>query len=654
MTPLEGALQIARMGLPVFPCQRGSKEPLPGFKFLSHATTDEKEIRAWFAGDANACNYGVVTTGQFVIDCDVKGKRDGVATLSQMDLPPTLTVATPSGGFHLYYSGADVVGRVDGLGPGLDIRSHHNYVVGPGSVIDGRAYEVISPDDVPVAPVPSSLVQAVTLWTPSASRDINADLELDSPEDIEHARHFLEYDAEPAIEGEGGNATTYKTAQRVREMGLSEETTLELLEEHYNPRCEPEWSYGELAKIVSNAFQYGQNQTGRRSVEADFDPIDEEAPSPPATFSPIFAPLPVTIDPLSIAPRPWLAKPYLLRGQLTALVAPGGVGKSNLTLLWAIALGLQRPEIAGFQTITPAKVLIVNNEDDTDETMRRFFATCSANGIDPATLDGCIYSLAIKSPFTAVCRDNKVFEATQEFKHLAAFVKRNEIDVVVFDPFVEMHEADENSNNEMVAVMKVFRRLVRELNIAGVIVHHTRKPPAADAASYVGSQDAGRGASAVVNNCRLNYTLFPMTSDDAATYGIEDGERRRFIRIDSAKLNIAAHSKAPTWFELQSIDLPNGDDAPGVKLATLTSVLDNEDGPLSLVAAFVAESPDGVSLNNVVDLIKAGDPAYAKMADAQIRQRVLELLRQPRTVNGVTLTLLRQGKKFTVLGAFAS
>jgi hypothetical protein len=45
-------------------------------------------------------------------------------------------------------------------------------------------------------------------------------------------------------------------------------------------------------------------------------------------------------DENALPPRPWIAPPYLMRRQIALLHGPGGGGKSQLLIAWAIALAL--------------------------------------------------------------------------------------------------------------------------------------------------------------------------------------------------------------------------------------------------------------------------------------------------------------------------
>jgi hypothetical protein len=63
-------------------------------------------------------------------------------------------VQTPSGGWHLYFkaTSAGIRNSSGKLGPLIDIRAAGGYVVGAGSVVNGRAYELVS--DCDLKPLP--------------------------------------------------------------------------------------------------------------------------------------------------------------------------------------------------------------------------------------------------------------------------------------------------------------------------------------------------------------------------------------------------------------------------------------------------------------------------------------------------------------------
>jgi len=172
--PREVALDLARAGIPVFPC-RPDKKPYTanGFK---DATTDPSKVAAFWQANPRAM-IGVPTgqaSGLFVVDLDTEkdtGEALGEASLADLGLSHLLTgpgATTPSGGRHLYFR-AD--GRAVGLGstakrigPGIDTRGNGGYVIAPGSTAPAGAYvacngTLTTPATLP--PLPQALLKAL-------------------------------------------------------------------------------------------------------------------------------------------------------------------------------------------------------------------------------------------------------------------------------------------------------------------------------------------------------------------------------------------------------------------------------------------------------------------------------------------------------------
>src|SRR5487761_438435 len=94
------ALGFAMAGIPVFPCEVGSKRPATphGFK---DATTDPRRIDAWWSEADYNLAFEPERAGLCVIDLDVKDDGPARWRALEGDKPDTYTVATPSGGRHL-------------------------------------------------------------------------------------------------------------------------------------------------------------------------------------------------------------------------------------------------------------------------------------------------------------------------------------------------------------------------------------------------------------------------------------------------------------------------------------------------------------------------------------------------------------------------
>jgi hypothetical protein len=179
--PLSSALAAADAGWHVFPCAPGSKRPALRENWQDLATTDPGRIHDWWARRPYNIGIACGQSGLVVIDLDVardgpdgadpRGPGqgpDGPATgedafqrlcraHDQRYPAGTYTVDTPSGGSHLYFTAPETPVRNSAgrLGPLIDIRAHGGYVVGDGSLVDGRPYAARG-DFLPLAlPLPA-------------------------------------------------------------------------------------------------------------------------------------------------------------------------------------------------------------------------------------------------------------------------------------------------------------------------------------------------------------------------------------------------------------------------------------------------------------------------------------------------------------------
>jgi hypothetical protein len=135
---LNAALELARVGLPVFPLVPGGKEPR--FRGSFHnATTDQTEITAHWRRHRND-NIGVRPPERMVV-LDVDPRHGGDVALASLTaehgpLPAeSWTARTGSGGCHHWYTIRAAGGIRGRLCTGVDIKHHHSgYVVAPPSL----------------------------------------------------------------------------------------------------------------------------------------------------------------------------------------------------------------------------------------------------------------------------------------------------------------------------------------------------------------------------------------------------------------------------------------------------------------------------------------------------------------------------------------
>jgi hypothetical protein len=157
-TMRDKAVALATLNLRVFPLKPKGKTPIVK-AFYDVASCDPIKVAAMWTGpdgESTEHNIGISTDGILVLDVDAKHGKNGFATLAQLvrdlglDLN-TVSAMTPSGGHHYYFvlppgtDPASVPNSSEKVGPGIDTRSYHGFVVAPGSVTDKGEYRWIRP-----------------------------------------------------------------------------------------------------------------------------------------------------------------------------------------------------------------------------------------------------------------------------------------------------------------------------------------------------------------------------------------------------------------------------------------------------------------------------------------------------------------------------
>ena len=258
---VEAALTYAELGYAVFPCVRGGKEPLTQHGFRD-ATTDAAKIEAWWATHPDA-NVGLATAGLLVVDVD----GDKNPWPGARDISPGAVSLTPRGGLHYFYRqpAGNPWGCTAGkLARGVDTRADGGYVVVPPSVVDGTAYCWATTMELQRGPAelpdpPSWLAEELDRLAPRApqgARVANPEAKraYSTNEDVERRAAAYVAEMPPAVSGSGGHSATYAAATAlVHGFGIPPDRALELLLEHYNPRCQPPWTEKELQHKVEDA-----------------------------------------------------------------------------------------------------------------------------------------------------------------------------------------------------------------------------------------------------------------------------------------------------------------------------------------------------------------------------------------------------------------
>lgn len=261
-------------------------------------------------------------------------------------------------------------------------------------------------------------------------------------------------------------------------------------------------------------------------------------------------------DPKELPERPWLYGRLMLRGSVTAIVAPGGVGKTTFMLGTALALVTGRSLLGHKVRNGPHQTWVWNLEDSGDELARAVSGAMKHWGLDAddignrlfvnSGLDGDRLCIATQT------RDVGPKIAQPVIDALKGEIRTRRIDILIIDPFVSSHMVSENDNMAIDMVTKQWSAIAAELDCAVVLVHHTRKANGQEV-----DAESSRGASALVNAARSVLVLNRMTSKEASNFGISDDERRFYFRVTADKQNRAPPAKAD-WYRLEGVMLDNG------------------------------------------------------------------------------------------------
>lgn len=295
------AESYARRGLRVMPCRErttygpdtdstgkprrhGAKSP-----YTRHGchdgTTDLAQLRAWWSQWPDAA-IGIATGGGImVVDVDMHGDVDGMATWDRVcadhgGVPQTRTARTPSGGIHLYYRvpvGVRIRCSAGGIGPGVDIRGDGGYVVAPPSAIETGSYLWIG--DRPMADAPQWLVD-MCMERPRPEREACHTVE--ATESSWYGLAALEAEALELSECPEGlrnaklNEAAFAVGQLVAGGELEESEALTALEDAARV-CGLDSD--EIEKTLRSGFRAGKEKPRSASAcETDSDPESSELP----------------------------------------------------------------------------------------------------------------------------------------------------------------------------------------------------------------------------------------------------------------------------------------------------------------------------------------------------------------------------------------
>ena len=303
--------------------------------------------------------------------------------------------------------------------------------------------------------------------------------------------------------------------------------------------------------------------TGRRKWEIPepelniaperYNPVTGEVK--PLEASPIKATSIDDIDLDNIPPREFLYADILARKYVSMVIAPPGAGKSILSMQLGLSAASGKAWGEWSSKVKGLNVWVYNNEEGSDELTRRVKGIMMHNHISKKDIAGHFYIDSGERQSINVAKlQGETVTFTGDYLGMLQEIVDRKIDILIVDPFAEIHSVAENSNDGMKVVTALFRKIAFDANCAVLLIHHAKKW----AEGMAGNADSGRGGGAQIGVVRRAFTLAKMSEDEAKKMGVPNERRHWYVRFDDAKSNITAPAEKTLWLKFKSINIMNG------------------------------------------------------------------------------------------------
>ncbi|MEC8961538.1 MAG: bifunctional DNA primase/polymerase [Pseudomonadota bacterium] len=490
----QAAISLAEAGFRVFRLR--PKEKVPLAKGWQDQATDDPEAVARLWDARPQANIGVATGGGIVVvDVDRKDGKDGDESIRLVAESTDLAgyrVTTPSGGYHLYFHSEQPVRNRTSLLLGVDIRADGGYVVGPGSEIDGKFYELV---DGRIAPAPG--------WLSDLLAMDHRTLEAEEPDG-------------PIPKGRRNDAL-FKVACSLHGKGLPERQIYGALTQE-NERCDPPLPNDELKTIAGSAATY-----------PDSGGIDISGLIPNLTthsdkenllgfclsdwMASRFLGPPPEID--------WLIEGVIPHGVPGLFAGIGGIGKSYmlLDLAFKVASASSEP-ILGGKIAKHGKVVVLTAEDGQNAIHRRLGNIADETGRIAVAEHLCVVPLPDAGGTPPLLEEGvEGLTMTAQWAGLLEQINElGEVVLVVIDPLQAFLRAKIDQDNAAGQLWwSEVSAACAKLDTAFLVAHHMRKSAINSTASAMDAREAIRGATALVDGARFVYALWVASESEVET-----------------------------------------------------------------------------------------------------------------------------------------
>jgi len=545
MTLKQAAIELAEDGFWVFPCRAGTK--IPAIKgYLSTRMTVEEVERWWDKHPNDNIGMNPEANGLVVLDLDLYKDECNW----DRDVPPTMMVRSASGGEHHYFEdgGERFPAKFNGY-KGVDIK-HRGVVVMPPSRFENGEYEWGNDSQVSVMPdwFPTKVQvtvdpMAAALLGASRGTDVQrlietvkqADNTLTEREEWLAVGHGLHFEAAGTPHEDAAREAFIDWSRRWD--GSDDDDTLEL----------------EAIKMWDNAtppeevLASGRKPMTGGSVMHHLRPKKPELPAVDLNDGEYVA---IDGDELLKAELPdidWIVDDMLPAGDLVSIAGPSGVGKTRYISLLIACLLTGRTDLMGLPAANrPVSTLYFANEEKGEDLQRRIKSAMHANGLVGGRRSWVRGKDAGR--VRLLTQDQGALVPNLELlDSIVDKVKKDDIELVIFDPFNTLGGEEENSAASVDQVITCFQYIAQHTGAAVMFIHHTPKDRSEAPDALSGDSNAWRGSGAIYSALDEGFTLFPYLPPSCRAGNNAKDRRRRLFQMQRdgqlGRYIVAEHAK---------------------------------------------------------------------------------------------------------------
>lgn len=163
-------------------------------------------------------------------------------------------------------------------------------------------------------------------------------------------------------------------------------------------------------------------------------------------------------------PTPWLIEELWAEQAVGILGGEPKCCKSFLALDMAVSVAASKPCLRRYPVRRSGPVLVFPAEDAHPTVRTRLQGICAAAQTPLESL-----------PLYIITSPRLLLDLPQDREQLRSAIAAVKPVLLVLDPFIRLHRADENASREIAPLLGYLRELQREFSLAVLLVHHVRK-----------------------------------------------------------------------------------------------------------------------------------------------------------------------------------